>query len=236
MIVAELEVCHSRAIAPTRRIALGGRNLPIAPSPGAGGLLLAGIVANTASRIDPELREGLFHLIEQLAAGERVVQPRLRHRYQADRVGLLSSVHRLVGHDGRLEFVFADETGRPIQQSLAAVYAAASLPSEAQGPVFDAIMQALLWVGDVDRRFMSQIMGGRVASMAELCAWNDPVAWARDVLGIGKSEAEGSSKRLVQRRFRWLVREAHPDHGGLTEEAAKRIADLAEARRILLSE
>ena len=44
MILAELEVRHSRAIAPTRRVALGELYLPVDPAPGFGGLLLAGIV------------------------------------------------------------------------------------------------------------------------------------------------------------------------------------------------
>ena len=39
----------------------------------------------------------------------------------------------------------------------------------------------------------------------------------------------------VQRRFRDALRAAHPDHGGATDDAAKRINDLTEARRILLS-
>lgn len=235
MIVAELQVCHSRAIAPTRRIALGRRNLPVSPSPGAGGLLLAGIVANTAGRVEPDLREGLYLLIEQLADGQRVVQPRVRHRFQGDRVGLLSSVHKLVGIEGRLEFDFAEETSLPVQQALGAVYAAASLPEDCQPAVFEAIMSALLWYGEVNQRFISQVMGGRAASLAELTSWNDPVAWAFDMLGLDPAAEDASSKRTVQRRFRTLVREAHPDHGGLTDDAAKRIEDLTEARRIILT-
>jgi curved DNA-binding protein CbpA len=39
----------------------------------------------------------------------------------------------------------------------------------------------------------------------------------------------------VQQRFRDLLREAHPDHGGAHDDAAHRIAELAEARRILLA-
>jgi curved DNA-binding protein CbpA len=39
----------------------------------------------------------------------------------------------------------------------------------------------------------------------------------------------------VQRRFRDLLREAHPDHGGATDDAAQRISELTEARRILLA-
>jgi curved DNA-binding protein CbpA len=40
---------------------------------------------------------------------------------------------------------------------------------------------------------------------------------------------------VIQRRFRDLLRHAHPDHGGETDAAAQRINDLTEARRILLS-
>ena len=38
----------------------------------------------------------------------------------------------------------------------------------------------------------------------------------------------------MQRRFRERLREAHPDHGAEIDGAAQRIADLTEARRILL--
>ena len=43
------------------------------------------------------------------------------------------------------------------------------------------------------------------------------------------------AKREIQRRFRTLLRDAHPDHGGESTDAAQRIADLAEARDILLA-
>ena len=36
-------------------------------------------------------------------------------------------------------------------------------------------------------------------------------------------------------QFRDLLRVAHPDHGGASDDAAQRIADLTEARRILLA-
>jgi curved DNA-binding protein CbpA len=38
----------------------------------------------------------------------------------------------------------------------------------------------------------------------------------------------------VQRRFRRLVRLAHPDHGAVSAGAAERLAELAEARELLL--
>ncbi|MEM9615069.1 MAG: hypothetical protein AAF962_01900 [Actinomycetota bacterium] len=235
MIVAELEIFHSRPIAPTRRIALGTRDLPVDPSPGAGGVLLAGILAHAAPGVEPELREGLMHVIDTLAAGRRVIQPCVRHRFQTDRIGLTLSQQRLVAVDGALEFDFEDTLGKPVQLALGAVYAAGSLPMAARPPIFDALRTALVWGADVDARFISMIMGGRSADLIDLRAWNDPVAWAMEVLGIDGDPAEGANKRVVQRKFRSLLRDAHPDHGGESKEAAARIADLTEARRILLA-
>lgn len=233
VIVAELQIYHSLPIAPTRRIALGTRDLPTDPAPGAGGLLLAGIVAHTARFVEAELREDLVMLLEDLAVGRRVPQPRVRHRFQTDRVGLCRSTHRLIANGNALEFDFDDELGRPVQQALGAIYAAGSLPEEAKTPVFDAIRNSLVWGGDVDTRFINSVMGGEAASMFELRAWNDPVSWAMEILDLD-SESD-PNKRAVQRRFRTLLRDAHPDHGGVSDEAAKRIAELTEARDILLA-
>ena len=79
--------------------------------------------------------------------------------------------------------------------------------------------------------FISAVMGGRTANLVDLLAWNDPVAWALALLEL----EESAGKRVVQRRFRDLIRAAHPDHGGHTDSAAKRIAELTEARDILLA-
>lgn len=233
MIVAEFEIYHSRPIAPTRRIALGSRNLPVDPAPGAGGLLLAGVLARTARHVEAELREDLVRLLDDLESGRRIPQPRVRHRYQTDRVGLLRSTHRLVADGNNLGFEFDDELGKPVQQALGALYAAGSLPLDARVPVFSAMRNSLVWGGDVDARFIAHVMGGEAASVIDLYAWNDPVAWALETLDL---EVGGDpNKRLVQRKFRSLLREAHPDHGGVTDDAAKRIAELTEARDILLS-
>jgi curved DNA-binding protein CbpA len=53
-----------------------------------------------------------------------------------------------------------------------------------------------------------------------------------EVLGLGA----GMTLRRddVQRRFRRLVRLAHPDHGAVSDGAAERIAELSEARELLL--
>lgn len=233
--VAELEICHSRPIAPTRRVALGTRDLPVDPPPGAGGVLLAGIVAHNAPNVAPELREDLVAVLETLALGRRVVQPRVRHRFQLDRVGLTISPQRLVADNGVLSFELEDGLARPVQLALGALYAAASLPESVRTPVFEALQASLVWARPVDSSFISWLMDGSGASMDDLRAWNDPVSWALEILQIEGRADEAPSKRVVQRRFRTLLREAHPDHGGISDAAASRIAELTEARRILLA-
>ena len=60
--------------------------------------------------------------------------------------------------------------------------------------------------------------------------------WALGVLGLTDGVAVAVPDRDdVQRQFRDLLRVAHPDHGGAIDGAAQRIADLTEARRILLA-
>src|ERR671912_41559 len=94
MPLAELEVFHSRPIAPTRRVALGDSDLPVSPAPGFGGILLGGVVAAFMPALDPDLFDDLDRLTLQLEAGMRIPQPRLRFRMQVDRIGLQRSVHR----------------------------------------------------------------------------------------------------------------------------------------------
>lgn len=198
-------------------------------------MLLAGIVAHNAPNVAPELREDLVSVLETLAAGHRVVQPRVRHRFQSDRVGLTVSRQQLVADGPALSFDFDDESAGPVQLALGALYAAASLPRAVQVPVFDAIRSSLVWSRPVDSGFIAWLMDGNTVDLSDLLSWNDPVAWALEILEIQHTSDDGPSKRVVQRRFRTLLREAHPDHGGITEGAASRIAELTEARRILLA-
>ncbi len=243
MILAELEVFHSRRIAPTRRVALGRRDLPVAPAPGFGGILLGGIVAATVGELDPELFDDLHRLTLQLQDGMRIPQPRLRYRLQVDRVGLLRSTHRLVGDGEELTFDLSPRPA-PAQSILAAVYAAGALDHAARVPVMGAVRKAMRWGGPLDRSLVAHLSGlhrGRDWTATDL---QDPVGWALAVLGLlaranggrgGNGQPARPDKESVQRRFRDLIRVAHPDHGGETSDAAQRIADLTEARRILLS-
>lgn len=232
MILAELEVFHSRSIAPTRRVALGRRDLPVSPAPGFGGVLLGGVVAVYIPGLDPDLFDDLHQLTVQLEAGLRVPQPRLRHRLQVDRIGLQRSVHRLVG-DGE-EVVFdLDDKGSPAHHILAAVYAAGALPPDVRSGVMRAVRRGMRWAGPIDGSLIAHLSGLTRHHAWSAEAHRDPVGWAMRVLGLTVSDGR-PGRRAVQRQFRELVRLAHPDQGGSPVGAAERLAELAEARRILL--
>lgn len=244
MILAELEVFHSRPIAPTRRVALGHRDLPVSPAPGFGGILLGGLVAAAIKSIDPEMHHDLVRLTRQLEAGQRIPQPRLRHRLQVDHVGLNRYRHRLVGDGEELSFDF-DTSAAPTPQVLAAIYAAGEVVPGARATVMNVIRKGLAWRGETDRHLVEHLTGVGGAGRWSVSVTADPVAWALGVLGLlsedrGLRPAAPMSRRSrdraeIQRRFRELLREAHPDHGGEEDGAAQRIADLTEARRILLA-
>jgi hypothetical protein len=233
VILAELEVFHSRAIAPTRRVAVGDRDLPVTPAPGFGGILLAGVVAAHMPVLDPDLFDDLDRLTRQLEAGYRIPQPRLRHRLQTDRIGLQRSVHRLVGGGEQLAFEL-DEKGAPAHHILASVYAAGELPLGPRNRVMEAIRKAMRWSGAIDGSLVAHLSGLADHHDWSLDAHRDPVGWALSVLDLAASR-ERPGRRAIQRRFRDLVRQAHPDHGGDRTEAAGRLAELSEARRILLA-
>jgi hypothetical protein len=86
------------------------------------------------------------------------------------------------------------------------------------------------WQGPIGPEFAAHLAGRRMGDWSPAMV-ADPTAWALGVLGFDG----GSPDRVdVQRRFRALLREAHPDHGGDGQDAARRILDLTEARRLLL--
>ena len=232
MILAELEVFHSRPIAPTRRVALGRRHLPLHPAPGFGGILLGGIAADHVGRLDPDLVPDLHLLIDHVEYGRRIPQPRLRYRFQTDRIGLTKSRLRLMGDGESMRFDF-DQKAAPAQYLLGAVYAAADLPLTDRRAVLNAVRKGLRWRGPLDAGLIA-LLGGTTGPRAwSPAAFEDPVRWALDTLGFVGGGGAIDRKR-IQRRFREAARDAHPDHGAPQAGAAERLSDLAEARRILL--
>jgi hypothetical protein len=230
VLLAELEVWHSRPITPTRRVSLGNLVLPSDPAPGFGGLLLGAVVAAHMDPVIDDLWPDIHRLIDQISRGDRVVQPRLRHRFQVDRHGMARSVHRLVGVGEDLKFEFQNN-GNKLQQVLGAIYAAERLDSASRHLVAEVLHVAMRWKGPIGPEFVARLVGSRAKSFRSLA---DPRAWALDILGF----AEGSvkpSKRDVTAHFRAQLMVVHPDHGGNELGAGSAIGDLGEARRILLA-
>lgn len=231
VLLAEIEIRHSRSAVPTRRVALGELYLPTDPAPGFGGLLLAGILAACAPSLDDDLRDDLDRLIWDVEHGRRVAQPRLRHRFQTDVVGLDRSRHRLVGA-GESMALEIDDHGHALPQVLGAVYAAGKLSSRARPLVFRLLRRATRWAG-VSTDGLIRYLSSDDAVLRPWQALGDE-DWALGVLGFVPGSEPARSQIL--RRFRALVRDAHPDHGAAAEGAGARMHELTEARRILLTE
>jgi hypothetical protein len=231
MLLAELEVFHSRPVTPTRRVSLGHLALPVDPLPGFGGVLLGAVIVRHLGALDEDLHPDLLRLIAEIGRGQRVVQPRIRHRYQVDQHGLARSRHRLVGDGEQIGFEF-DDNGAPVPQLLGAVYAAERLGETARQGVCRVLQRAMRWNGAVGPALISHLTGVGESLGSSFVAFADPLAWALDVMGFPPGTVR-PAKREVLRQFRARLMEVHPDHGGDEPAASGRIAELGEARRIL---
>ena len=231
MLLAELQIWHTRPLSPTRRLALGHLMLPTDPAPGLGGVLLAAVVAAYLPGVPDDLHADIARLIDQVTAGQRVVQPRLEFRYQVDRHGLATSVHQLTGDADHVEFDL-HSMGKPLAQVLGAVYALERLDGRVRAAIAPVLHRAMRWSGPIGPSFVADITG---VSRGELVGHTDPRAWALDQLGfpLGTSSV---TKKEVMARYRTLLRQAHPDHGGRRDDAGHTIERLGEARRILLEQ
>lgn len=235
MILASLEVWHSRPIAPTRRVALGDSELPAQPAPGAGGLLLGAVLARFAGDLDGDLRSDMIELMDDVESGRKIGQPRLRHRLQGDRVGLTRSRHRLLSGPDGLRFELETAKALPAQSALAAVYACGEVPLEHRPTVMAVLRRGFEWVGPIGPGLIDHLVGAEIAMRLRSGAFataSDPLIWAMGVLELESSSVD---PRDVQKSYRRLLRDAHPDHGAANDRAADRIAELSKAREILLS-
>src|SRR5262245_34214092 len=230
MLLAELEVWHTRPAVPTRRVALGNLVLPVDPAPGFGGLLLGAVVAQHLPGVDEELLPDVRRLIDEVERGDRVVQPRLRHRFQVDRHGLSHSRHRLTGEDQDIDFDFGT-TGSDLAQVLGAIYATERLAASSRRLIAPVLRKATRWRGPIGPALIANLAGSQAHELSSLA---DPLAWALTVLGF-EADGERPSPREVAKSYRARMRAVHPDHGGDHTTASKQILDLNAARRILTS-
>lgn len=228
MLLAEIEIWHTRPAVPTRRIALGHMVLPVDPSPGFGGLLLGAIVAEHLYGVEDDLVADVHRLITEVELGERIVQPRLRHRFQVDRHGLAKSHHQMIGNGDDISFDFRSQ-GTDLAQVLGAIYAVERLAPEHRRQIAPLLQKAARWRGPIGPSMIAYLAGSQTLTLEALA---DPRGWAMEILGF-ELGGKPPSKREVMAKFRERMRDVHPDHGGDSIDAAKAMSDLAEARRVL---
>jgi hypothetical protein len=249
VLLAELNIRHSRRHMPTRRVALGDAYLPLS-GPGWGAVLLGAVVADHVADLDEEQAELLPRLVHDARDGLAVPRIALRYRLQTDTHGLDRSRHRILTESelGAAPAVVLelDGHGAGVPQLLGAVMAAAALPSSARRAalraVEDAVARPVLPDGLVVRRLAEGVPGLQPFAPR---SWNGRGAedgwagvpaerrWAMEVLGLRAGMMV--ERQDVQARFRRLVRLAHPDHGAARDGAAERLAELSEARDLLLA-
>jgi hypothetical protein len=225
MLLAEVEIRHSRPVAPTRRVALGLSVLPNEPNQW-GPVLLGALVAANAPDLDTDAMIDLMELIDDLEDGISITQPRLRHRFQQDVIGLDRSVHALHS-DGDVISFDLDDHALPEVNVLGAVYAAANFPVNHRTFAFRCIRKALLWKATIDVAFVSFLMGDESAFNRWFVMPTETQAAMR-LLGYGPDDRPDPVQ--IKDRFRERVWAAHPDRGGDAEE----MMALSRAKRLLL--
>jgi hypothetical protein len=250
VLLAELNVRHTRRHMPTRRVALDGAYLPTS-GPAHGAALLAAVAATNLPAIDDDERELLTRLLNDAKRGLTIPRIALRHRLQHDVHGLDRSRHRVLGEGGRI-VVELDVHGSPTPQVLGAVMGAASLPPAPRAIALESLRRVVRGTGPgladgIDVRYVvdgdwnqlrpplasaDERVPGAPAEERQWVGIGADQRWAMEVLGL--RAGMDIERDDVNQRFRRLLRVAHPDSGGSSAGAAARIAELTEARTILL--
>ncbi len=213
--------------------------------------MLGAVVAEHVPGLDEEQLDALDRLVEVARRELTVPRIALRYRLQRDTHGLDLSRHRIVSPDVARASVRPilelDLHGPAAPQVIGALMAASQLPLSGRTVAFRFVDAAIRRPGTLPeglevRRMYEGLPGLRppapgtttdVGSGRE--GWQGIPSerrWAMEVLGLHPGLA--IERDDVQRRFRRLVRLAHPDHGAGDTGAAERIAELTEARELLL--
>ena len=251
MLLAELNIRHTRRHMPTRRVAVDHGYLPTSGA-AFGGVLIGAVVAECVPGMDEDQIDALARLVDVARKGTLTV-PRiaLRYRLQRDTHGLDLSRHRIISAEvergSTRPILELDLHGRPAPQVIGALMAGSQLPPSGRSVVFRFVDAALARPGvlpeglDVRRRYQG-LPGVRPPGPGTTTTisggpdeWSGVPSerrWAMEVLGL-RADVE-LERTDVQARFRRLVRLAHPDHGAAGQGAAERLSELAEARTVLL--
>ncbi|MDQ1432600.1 MAG: hypothetical protein QOF40_3202 [Actinomycetota bacterium] len=250
MLLAELNIRHTRRHMPTRRVAIDHGYLPTSGA-AFGGVLLGAVVAEHLSGLDEEQFDALDRLVDVARRGLTVPRIALRYRLQRDTHGLDLSRHRIVSaaveRGSTRPILELDLHGPAAPQVIGALMAASQLPPSGKTVAFRFLDAAIARPGSLPeglevRRLAEGLPGVRppapgtsthvTSGREEWQGVPSERSWAMEVLGLHAGLA--IERDDVQKRFRRLVRLAHPDHGGAGVGAAERIAELTEARELLL--
>ena len=181
MLLAELEVWHTRPLAPTRRVALGHLVLPADPPPG-----LRRLAARRRRRRPHRRRR----------RGPRPRRPpadRARSRWasgSSSRACATASRSTATGSAGRSTSSMArgtscsfefDSRGSPLSMLLGAIYAVERLAPESRRVIAPLLHQAMRWRGPIGPALITHLAGTTAVPLSALA---DPRAWAMDVLGF----------------------------------------------------
>jgi hypothetical protein len=250
VLLAELNIRHTRRHMPTRRVAVDHGYLPTSGA-AFGGVLLGAVIAEHLPGLDEEQFDALDRLVEVARRGLTVPRIALRYRLQRDTHGLDLSRHRIVSaaveRGSTRPILELDLHGPAAPQVIGALMAASQLPPSGKTVAFRFVAAALTRPGALPegleiRRLYEGLPGVRPpapgiatdisAGREEWRGVPSERRWAMEVLGLHAGLA--IERDDVQKRFRRLVRLAHPDHGAAGVGAAERIAELTEARELLL--
>jgi hypothetical protein len=241
--LAELEVRHTRRHQPTRRVAIPYSRLPMDRGQ-YGAVLLGCIVAATVDGLLDEQVQALPAFLAEARTGQITIPGRrLRFRLQTDVHGLARSRHRLYGEDHRLVVELDLHSQYPGPQLIAAIWAASQLPTRPRDQCLRAVERGVgapgVFPPEVEVRIRTEFTASQIpfglGAEGPVPDWSGVEAdlrWAMEVLGYGPTDHP--ERDDVQRRFRHLLRLAHPDHGGEADTAAERIDELGAARRAVL--
>ena len=114
---------------------------------------------------------------------QRVVQPRLRHRYQVDRHGLARSTHQL-SVTARPSASPSTTTARRSSRSWVPSTPPSGWSRRSATSVSRVLHRAMRWSGPVGPSLVTYLTGVDGARASSLAAFANPVAWALDVLGF----------------------------------------------------
>jgi len=138
MVLAELNIRHTRRHQPTRRVAIGDVYLPTS-GPGYGAVLLGAVVSEHLSELDEEQLDLLPRLLADARDGLSVPRIAMRYRLQTDVHGLDRSRHRLVAGTGAVVLEL-DRHGWADPQVIGAVMAAADIERAIEATIAEKIV------------------------------------------------------------------------------------------------